>query len=120
MSRPIAFVVEDDEMIAEIFAKAVESANYQAITLRDGYDALESLKKSTPSLVVLDLNLPRVHGIHILKAIRDDKRLLGTRVIVVSADATQTQFLREEADLVLVKPIGYNQLRDMAKRFHPE
>ena len=119
MSQPVAFVIEDDAVIAEIFAKAVESADYQTITIRDGLDALESLKKLSPDLVVLDLRLPRVHGIHILKAIRDDQRLCNTRVIVVSADATQSQFLRDEADLVLVKPIGYIQLRELAERMRP-
>jgi DNA-binding response OmpR family regulator len=118
--HPIAFVIEDDAVIADIFTKAVEAADYQTITIRDGYEALESLKKSVPALVVLDLRLTRVHGIHVLKAIRDDQRLASTRVIVVSADATQTQFLRDEADLILVKPVGFNQLCDMAKRFRPD
>jgi DNA-binding response OmpR family regulator len=119
MDRPVAFIVEGDTMIADIFAKAVESANYHAITIRDGYEALESLKKGTPALVVLNLRLPRIHGIHVLKAIRDDSRLSATRVIVVSAEATQTQFLRDEADLILIQPIGFNQLREMAKRLRP-
>ena len=120
MDRPVAFIIEDDAMIADIFAKAVESANYHTVTIRDGYEAIECLKKETPALVVLDLRLPRVHGIHVLKAIRDDSRLLNTRVIVVSTDATQTQYMREEADLILVKPIGFNQLREMAERLRPE
>jgi CheY-like chemotaxis protein len=120
MSQPLAFVIEDDEIVAGIFVAAVEAANYRAEMIRDGDQALERLKTSVPDLVVLDLRLPKVHGIHVLKAIREDQRLKNTRVVVVSADATQSQFLRDEADLVLIKPIGFNQLREMSERLRPD
>jgi CheY-like chemotaxis protein len=83
-------------------------------------DALEQLKTSIPDLVLLDLRLPRVHGVHILREIRQDERLKRTRVIITSIDATQTQFVRDAADLILVKPVGFNQLRELAARLKPE
>ena len=67
-------------------------------------------------MVVLDLHLPNVSGKDILKAIRNDTRLSKTRVIIVSADAFQSEYLSEEVDLVLIKPVGFNQLREMASR----
>ncbi len=116
MSLPKAFIIEDDEIISDIFSKAIQEAGYETISLLDGLDALEQLKHHVPDLVVLDLHLPNVAGLFILKTIRGDSRLAKTRVIIVSADAFQSEYLRDEADLVLIKPVGFHQLREMAER----
>ena len=67
-----------------------------------------------PDVVVLDLHLPRVAGMDILHQIRADERLTGTRVIVATAHPRMAESLRDEADLVLLKPISFSQLRDLA------
>ena len=119
MVEPVAFVIEDDEVISNIYAPAVTEAGYQTVIIYDGQDALEKLSKSVPDLVVLDMHLPKVSGVHVLKSIREDKRYNDTRVMIVSADSTLTAYMREEADLVLIKPIGFYQMRDMAIRLKP-
>ena len=120
MDKPLAFIIEDDKVISEIFDTAVVDAGYETKVLRDGKRALQELEINVPHLVVLDLHLPNVPGVRILQHIRQDERYQDCRVIVVSADATLTTFLRESADLVLVKPIGFYQLREMALRLHPD
>lgn len=116
MNLPSAMIIEDDEVIADIFCAALIQAGYDTEVIHDGQVAMDRIAVAQPSLVLLDLHLPGVPGSHILRAIRQDERLKNTRVIVTSADATLTQFLREEADLVLVKPIGFNQLKSLAER----
>ena len=120
MSTPLAFVIEDDLDALLIFETAVRDAQFDTVVIQTGTEALDRLDKSTPDLVVLDLRLPGVPGISVLQAIRKNTRLIKTRVIVISADATLTEYVREQADLVLVKPVGYNQLREMARRLRPE
>jgi DNA-binding response OmpR family regulator len=66
--------------------------------------------------VVLDLHLPGTAGTDILKRIRSDERLNQTRVIITTADARLAESLEEQADLILVKPVSFSQLRDMALR----
>lgn len=73
----------------------------------------------SPALVVLDLHLPSFSGIDILRHIRADERLAETRVILATADAIMADSLREESDLVLLKPISVTQLRDLAIRLRP-
>ena len=116
MKRPLAYIVEDDKLVAEAFEVAVREAGYETLIIQDGKEAVEQLNARRPDLVVLDLRLPSVPGVRILQHIRNTGRLEGVRVIVVSADTTLTTYLREAADLVLVKPVGYSQLRDMALR----
>jgi len=120
MRDPVALVIEDDEFVLPIFVAAVKDAHYEPIVIQDGKDAIDKLQEIVPALVILDMRLPRVSGVRILQAIRGDQRLANTRVIIVSADATLTEYVREKADLVLVKPVGYQQLREMAARLKPQ
>jgi CheY-like chemotaxis protein len=66
--------------------------------------------------VVLDLHLPHVSGEDLLAQIRSDDRLAHTRVMLATADPLMAESLRAKADLVLIKPISFSQLRDLSKR----
>jgi two-component system response regulator AdeR len=114
VSSPIALIIEDDETIGEIFTIALKEAQYDPIYLRNGREALERLSLLQPNLVVLDLHLPRLPGAMILRAIRSDTRLSRTQIIVVSADEALAEDLRGDADAVLIKPVGFYQVRDLA------
>jgi CheY-like chemotaxis protein len=67
-------------------------------------------------MIVLDLHLPGVDGKKLLGQIRDDSRLLNTRVILATADALQASMLQTQADFVFVKPISFYQLNQIASR----
>ena len=116
MSGPLAFIIEDDYDLSNIFAKALESAGYETQITRNGEAALTWLAAETPAVVVLDLHLPRVAGTAILDRIRSDPRFADTQVIVATADARSAEALQDSADLILVKPISFSQLRDLASR----
>ena len=119
MSQPLAFVIEDDEVIAKIFATAVSSAEFDTVVIRDGIDAMKQLDSVTPDFVLLDLHLPGISGINILHLIRNTARFEKTRILIVSADATQSEFLRLHADQVLIKPIGFHKIREAALLLRP-
>lgn len=119
MSKPLALIIEDDSKLSTIFAEALRKADFDIEVAQDGQIALEQLKITIPAVVVLDLNLPHVSGHDILREIRADERLTNTRVILATADAVRAEGLRADADLVLIKPISFNQLRDLAIRLRP-
>jgi len=112
----LALIIEDDYDLSNIFAQALQATGFEARIIRDGARALTWLFAETPDVVVLDLHLPHVDGREILQQIRSDSRLKEVQVIIVTADARTAETLREEADLVLVKPVSFNQLRDLAAR----
>jgi DNA-binding response OmpR family regulator len=119
MDKPIALVVEDEYDISLIFARALQSAGYETEIVRSGDTALTWLRAATPNLVILDLQLPRVPGTQILHYIRTDPRLADIRVIVATAHPNIAAALQDRADWVLIKPVNFGQLRDLAKRFSP-
>jgi CheY-like chemotaxis protein len=116
MKKPFALIIEDDTRLADVFSESIKSVGYKVETRRDGQDALDRLKEIIPDLIILDLHLPNVMGDEILKAIRADKRLTSTRVMLATADAVRAKSLEKESDLVLLKPISVIQLRELAKR----
>ena len=116
--KELALVIEDDEDLSEIFGQALTAANYEIEIIRDGAVAQERLKKVLPVVVILDMHIPHVSGVTLLKQIQADARLAATRVVVATADAQIGESLRTEATLVLIKPISFIQLRDLSSRLH--
>jgi len=120
MNRPLAFIVEDDPNLSEIFAEALTEAGFRVEVIARGDKALDRLAETVPEVVTLDMHLPRVSGDKILHYIRSDPRLAKTRVVIASADNSMTQTLEAEADLTLLKPVDFIQLRDLAQRLLSE
>ena len=119
MTNPIALIIEDDPKLAEIFTFAVQKAGFDIETIHDGNSAVARLAEICPSLVILDLHLPNVSGEQILQQIRADERLAKTNVILATADALTADKLRAASNLVLLKPIDFSQLTNLAARFRP-
>jgi two-component system response regulator BaeR len=115
-TQPLAVIVEDDEKLAVIFTQALKQAAFETETVRNGREALVRLSGLTPAVVVLDLHLPEVSGGTILQHIRQDARLAKTQVILTTADAAMADAYEDQADLVLIKPVSFSQLRDLATR----
>jgi CheY-like chemotaxis protein len=116
MSGRSALIIEDNSDLAIIFSQALQAAGFATGIIQDGDQALARLAITTPDVVVLDLHMPRVSGAEILRRIRADARLVGTRVIIATADIRATDMLQDQADLVLIKPVSFTQLRDLAGR----
>jgi DNA-binding response OmpR family regulator len=115
MTKPLAFIIEDDPKLNNIAVITLQ-ADFQVESFTDGETAAQRLDQEAPNLVVLDLNIPGVHGRDILRKIRSDERLVKTHVILTTADERQAETLTEEADIVLLKPVSPGQLRELALR----
>ncbi len=116
MNPRFALVIEDEEDLAVIFSEALKAAGFETEIIYDGFIAEKRLGEVSPAVVILDLHLPHVDGKQLLRQIRSDPRLADTRVMIVTADAAMAEMLSDEADLTLLKPIGFIQLRMMAER----
>ncbi|MBN1565623.1 MAG: response regulator [Anaerolineae bacterium] len=116
MSDRLALVIEDDFDASVIFAKALEVIGFKTEVIASGDKALARLKEVAPDMIVLDLHLPEVLGTDILRFIRSQERLALTKVIIASADPRSAETIQDQADLVLIKPTTFSQVRDFAKR----
>ncbi|MBI5962603.1 MAG: response regulator [Chloroflexi bacterium] len=120
MTKPLALIVEDNEDQNLVFTTALDQAGYQVESIFDGAVAVTRLKEVVPDMIVLDLHLPNTDGGTILNQIRTDPRLSATRVILATADSAFASGLQFQAELVLLKPVSFAQLKQLAGRFlHP-
>lgn len=116
MSKPLALIIEDDPDLSEIFSLSLRGGGFETEVIRDGQLAIDRLAGTAPVIIVLDLHLPHVDGATILAQIRSNERFEKTAVILATADAHLADSLRGQADLVLLKPVSIDQLRELAKR----
>jgi two-component system cell cycle response regulator DivK len=119
LKQTVALIIEDDERLAMIYAEALRSAGFEPEIIQDGRTAQTRLQEIIPTLILLDLHLPHISGDELLRQIRADARLQNSVVMLATADAIMAEGLRVDSDLVLLKPISFIQLRDLAARLHP-
>jgi excisionase family DNA binding protein len=111
---PVALVVEDDVDAGDIFEFTLKTAGFTPAVVRSGETALKWLASLTPDILVLDLHLPDVPGTEILQRLRADSRLETVPVIVVTAHTELAESVEHEVELVLIKPVRYEELQDSA------
>jgi two-component system response regulator MprA len=118
--RPSVLVVEDDEDMRLILSQLLEYHGWASHAAADGAEGLEALQKHRPSLILLDLAMPRMNGVEFRTAQRQlpDKRLANVPVVVVSAahDAPQCKSALNAAE-VLVKPFEADRLLQAVENF---
>lgn len=104
-------VVEDEEKIAVLVARALEKVGHQVESRLDGAAALSAISSNNFDLVVLDVNLPVMDGFEVLKKMRAEKN--HTRVLLLTARsgvADRVSGLRAGADDYLTKPFAMEEL----------
>ena len=111
MSR--IFIVEDDEDIREIVIYALNSAGFEASGYETGEEFLSVLDTGLPSLVLLDIMLPEIDGLSILKRIRSMPKAKKLPVIMLTAKNSEfdkVKGLDMGADDYITKPFGVMEL----------
>ena len=116
---PLAYIIEDDKNLSRAFAQALNEASYRTVIIRNGLEALARLKDQVPATIILDLHIPGIAGPDLLHYLKSDRRFNNVKVIVTTADDRKASEITHIADLILIKPVGFSQLRDMARRVNP-
>lgn len=102
-------VVDDDKQIARLVQSYLERAGYQVLIAYDGETALHTIRRERPDLVVLDLMLPDRDGWEITRLVRQDERLAGLPIIMLTArveDTDKIVGLEVGADDYVTKPFN--------------
>jgi chemosensory pili system protein ChpA (sensor histidine kinase/response regulator) len=84
-SVPLVMVVDDSLTVRKITTRLLERAGYQVVTAKDGVDALEQLADITPSVMLLDVEMPRMDGFELTKRLRKDSKTLGLPIIMITS-----------------------------------
>jgi two-component system chemotaxis response regulator CheY len=108
--RRAVLVVDDDPFIRKLIATTLEDvAEFDLHEAGDGIEALEVARRQRPSLVFLDVNMPRLDGIDACRQLREDAGTRSTTIVMLTAAHENTIERKAEdagADLFLTKPFS--------------
>lgn len=99
-------VVDDDLELLGLVSYALRQAGYLVVEAADGMAAITAFEREEPSLVILDVNLPRLSGLEVCKRIRAMSRVPVMMLTVRSAEEDQVAALDLGADDYLTKPFS--------------
>lgn len=120
MAIPKILLVDDVKLFLEVEKRLLEQSPLQILTSCDGEDALRIVRKERPSLVVMDINMPRMDGIECCRAIKSDNDIAATPVMIVTnasdADDLQRSW-KAGCDDFIVKPIDGKLFLEKTHRF---
>lgn len=105
--------VDDDNTIRDLEVYTLEQTGFQAKGFADGISMLKALESEMPELIILDIMLPELDGVELLKKIRADQRYKNIPVIMATAKGTEMDKiggLNSGADDYLVKPFGVMEM----------
>jgi two-component system, response regulator len=130
MSNKKLLLVEDNPSDEKLTRRAFTKSgvSFEVFVVRDGAEALEYLfgtereseaaNRVTPSLLLLDLKLPRVDGFEVLRRVRADERTRLVPVVVLTASAEEQDVLRAYelgANAYLRKPVDFLEFAEAAR-----
>lgn len=105
-------IVEDEKILNNTINKSLKDAGYEVESAFDGFDAMEMIEIEAYDLIVLDLNLPNMDGMEILKNLR--KEDVETKVLILSARSQiqdKVEGLDAGANDFLQKPFHLDELK---------
>lgn len=103
-------LADDNDAFREVTGHLLERAGYSVVSVKNGAQALEAISRNKPDLVLLDIMMPDVDGIEVLRRIREQDPLLG--VVMVTAFGSEeiaVKALTAGADDYLIKPLDYQE-----------
>jgi DNA-binding response OmpR family regulator len=109
-SRPIVLVVEDDAANRALMVEVLKIHGFHVEESRDGQVALNLFKNIGPSLIIMDVEIPSVHGLEVCRRIRTSSNVPILMVTGSSDPETAVEILKAGADAFLSKPFGIDQL----------
>ncbi|MDR0696288.1 MAG: response regulator transcription factor [Christensenellaceae bacterium] len=111
--KHIIYSVEDDENIRELINYTLSRENYDVRSFENGEDCLKNITSDHPALILLDIMLPGIDGITLLKQIRSEYSCLNIKIIMLTAKSGEVNMLNglnAGADDYIVKPFSVLEL----------
>ena len=110
MHRPCVLIVDDDLAIIKFLRANLKAEDYETLAAMDGVEALQTIEKELPDLVILDIMLPKIDGFEVCRQLREWSQM---PIIMLSArgdEEDKVKCLDLGADDYITKPFGVGEL----------
>ncbi|HVM57443.1 MAG TPA: response regulator [Gaiellaceae bacterium] len=111
--QPVVLVADDDDDILLLVTTRLRRDGFTVIQARDGDEALDLALEHRPDIAVLDIGMPGLDGLEVVRAIRADEATKGMRVLLLTAKAQESDVRRgfeAGADAYVKKPFSPAEL----------
>jgi CheY-like chemotaxis protein len=118
-SQKSVLIVEDEVEAAELFAEMMRVNGFRVLKTYGSAAAIDMVATELPDLVILDIMMPDVSGLEVLRFMRREPNLKDTPVIIVSAKSMPADIkvgMEAGASMYLTKPVGYQDLKQAVER----
>lgn len=112
-------IIEDEEDAAELFAEMMRVSGFRVLKTSNSAPAIAMMSAERPDVIILDIMMPEVSGLDLLRQMRRDPKLAGIPVVVVSARSMPADIrsgMEAGASTYLTKPVGFLELREAVQR----
>jgi len=93
-TRPVVVVADDDEDILLLVRATLTGGGYAVEVVRDGRSALELVRERAPAAAVLDIAMPELSGLDVLRQVRSDPATADLPIVLLSARAQENDVAR--------------------------
>jgi two-component system cell cycle response regulator DivK len=119
MSKTV-LIVEDNELNMKLFHDLLEAHGYATVQTRNGVEAVELARKHHPDLILMDIQLPEVSGLEVMKWIKEDEHLAAIPIIAITAFAMkgdEEKIRQGGCEAYLSKPISVVKFLDTVRTY---
>ncbi len=119
---PRVLVIEDDPFVRRLLDIHLANAGHQVTLARDPVEGLKAVLESLPDLILLDVEMPYMSGLDVLKALKSDENSRHIPVVMLTSrtdEAAVTAATRSGADAFLNKPIRFELIAETLNRLLP-
>ena len=120
MTSNVVLIVEDNDLNMKLFVDLLRAQGYQTVMTRDGLDTLDLARAHRPFVIIMDIQLPEISGLEIIRLLKLDPDLRSIPVIAVTAFAMQGDEEKIRAawcDDYLAKPISVNKFVQAVQKY---
>jgi two-component system, cell cycle response regulator DivK len=113
-------IVEDNELNMKLFNDLLEANGYGTIQTRSGVEAVELVRQHKPDLILMDIQLPEVSGLEVIRWLKDDEATRHIPVIAVTAFAMkgdEEKIRQGGCEAYLSKPISVVKFLDTVRNY---
>lgn len=114
----LIYYIEDDAHIRELVSYSLKQSGYELVCFAEGPELIQACKDAQPDVVMVDIMLPGMDGLEILRVLRSEVATKHVPVIMLSAKGTEAdkvEALDAGADDYLAKPFGLTELNSRVK-----
>jgi len=111
--RRLILVADDDADILALIKAVLERSGHEVVAVADGAEALAGVRMHKPDLAVLDITMPHVNGLEVLRRLRADSETVALPVVLLSAQAQEADVERgfaTGANAYMKKPFSPREL----------